>query len=402
MDRRSFLQKAGLTTAGTLFVPAFLRAVPAIGENERGFRKLIVIQLSGGNDGLNTIVPFRQDPYFQLRPRLALNENERIQLGEEFAIHQALQPLRKIYDAGEWAIINGVGYPDPNRSHFRSMDIWQSASDAHEFLSTGWLGRHMDGSDAPRESHQILEVDASLSLANRGEDFKALSLTNPQLLHAALHHGWLGDVVQEAKHHDHEHPHNLSYLYQTLVSTSDSAGYLQEKHKAIRPSRDFPLHEFGRRLKLISELIRAGVDTSVYYTSLGGFDTHVNQKGGHARLLEKYAKSVAALVENLKDSGDYENTLIFTFTEFGRRVKQNASNGTDHGTANNVHLMGGSLKKAGMINPVIDLGQLDNNDLIHTVDFRAVYAEILTKWFGSTTQALGNRSYPTFGLFPTV
>ena len=397
MNRRSFLTQAGLTTAGTLFVPAFLRAFPTVGENELGFRKLIVIQLAGGNDGLNTIIPVRQDPYFQLRPRLALKENERISLDPEFAIHKSLDTLRDLYDAGEWAIVNGVGYPDPNRSHFRSMDIWQSASASHEFLSTGWLGRFMD-QKANARGHQILEVDSSLSLANQGHRYKAISMTNPQLLHNALHHGWLGQVVDQARqevHHDH---HNLGYLYQTLVQTSESADYIREKHKGIRPVGRFPFNEFGQKLKLISELIRAGVDTSVYYTSLGGFDTHVNQKGGHARLLEKYATGVAALVGSLKAAGEFENTLIFTFSEFGRRVKQNASNGTDHGTANNVFLMSGKLKKAGLVNPLIDLSRLENDDLIHTTDFRSVYADILHGWFGADPKETLAHSFPKLGI----
>lgn len=399
MDRRNFLIKSGVTAAGSLFVPAFLKALPVLSEEAGGLKKLIVIQLSGGNDGLNTVIPFRQDPYFKLRPKLALNESERIRLTDDIAVNSALEPLQKYYDNGEWAIVNGVGYPDPNRSHFRSMDIWQSASDSQEFLSTGWLGRFMDQKGI-QAGHEILEIDGQLSLANRGAEFKAISMTNPNMLYQATHSGWMEEVVQIGQESGHHHHHNLGYLYQMLIDTRESADYLKEKYVSSEKFKDFPGNAFGNKLKMIAELINARVDTSVYYTSLGGFDTHVNQKPGHARLLKTWAEGIAALIESLKRSGEFENTLIFTFSEFGRRVSQNASNGTDHGTANNVHLMSGALKRAGSVNGLSDLSKLDQEDLIYQLDFRAVYSEILRGWFGVDDKLVLGRNFGAdLGLF---
>jgi uncharacterized protein (DUF1501 family) len=383
MNRRKFIQNTGLAMAGTIFVPSFLRALPS-NININNYKRLVVIQLSGGNDGLNTIVPIGQDPYFKLRPELYLKENEYIKINNEFAINKNLEPLRPNLDNGEWAIISDVGYPNPNRSHSRSMDIWQSASNSNEYLSTGWLGRYFDNSFS--SSSQVLEIDGSLSLANMGINNKAISFTKPLDLHKALHMGWIDNIANQSRTMLAED--NLGYLYQMLGNVHETSTYLKEKYDVRKEITDFTKGKLSAKLKVIAELMSARIDTKVFYTSMGGFDTHVNQKNTQSQLLKDYSTGVSEFIAALKKENLFDDTLILTFSEFGRRVKQNASRGTDHGTANPVFLMGGKLKKSGLINGPSNLSNLAKNDLIYREDFRSIYSEIIDKWLDSDSSKI--------------
>lgn len=390
MNRRAFIGRSVLASAA-IMLPDFLRKVHAGGlYPQEGSKVLVVVQLSGGNDGLNTIVPFRNDDYYSLRPGLALKKDEYFSFNDEIAFNNGLSGLRSLYENGELKVLNSVGYPNPDRSHFRAMDIWHTASDANEFLSTGWLGRFLDHScNGCALPHSVVELDDALSLALKGNSVNGLAVSNPERMRKAMS-GPLVDalVASPVKGAD-----ELSFIYKTLTEADQSVDYLYEQSKIYRARKSFPGTAFGRDLKLISELIASGSSTRVYYVSLSGFDTHINQKNRQLQLLKEYGEAMAVFREELKLSGRWKDTMVLTFSEFGRRVEQNASNGTDHGKANCLWMASGSLEKPGVFNQLPDLKKLDDGDLPFEVDFREVYASVLDKWLSTDADIVLGRKF---------
>jgi uncharacterized protein (DUF1501 family) len=305
-------------------------------------------------------------------------------LTDELGLHPAMTGLRSLYDEGLITVINGVGYPQPDRSHFRSMDIWHTASGSDQYLETGWLGRYLDASGAP--PHGVIEFGGSLSLANKGERMKAIALSDPRRFHAATREPYFAALAQEQ--HAQQHA-QLGYLYRTMAETYRSAGYIHGTLTPQATNAAWPKHELARQLRQVSSFIRSGMETSVYYTSTDGFDTHVNQAARHEKLLGAVSASLAAFMADMKEAGRVEEVLVMVFSEFGRRVKQNANNGTDHGTSSNVFLLGGGLRKPGMFNELPALTALDGNgDLPHSVDFRGIYAALMQDWIGIGTEGI--------------
>jgi uncharacterized protein (DUF1501 family) len=386
-SRRKFLKQSALATAGTMLLPGFLKSLEAKPHLFTEDQKiLVVIQLSGGNDGLNTIVPHNNDLYYSLRPQLAIPKSNVLQASDSLGFHPALAKLNDLYDKGYLGVINNVGYPNPDRSHFRSMDIWHTASDSNEYLNTGWIGRYLDASCKECQvAHQAVEIDDMLGLALKGENIKGMAVKNPKKLYQLLNNNYFQQIRKnEVKSTDP----SLNYLYKTLAETTSSADYIYDKSKIYQSHAAYPDNEFAGQLKTVAELINSGIETKVYYVSLSGFDTHVRQQPQHQRLLATYAESVHAFVNDLEKNNRFQDVLIMTFSEFGRRVSQNASGGTDHGTANNLFVMGKNLKKKGFINGTPDLSKLDEGDLIHDVDFRSVYATLLKKWLKTDSGAV--------------
>lgn len=379
----------------SIFVPSFLqsRAINPLGKGA-GRKKLVVIQWSGGNDGLNTIVPFGNDIYYQKRPTLAIGKKDVLPLTDELGLHPALTPLRKLYDQGLLSIINNVGYPNPDRSHFRSMDIWQTGSGSAEYWSTGWLGRYLDSACQGRPPYHALEVDDGLSLAMKGEHSTGFAMSNAQRLRQASSNQFLKKAAQNQVSNEE----NVAYLYKTLIDTQSSAQYLFEQSKVHQSTVTYPKSPLAKDLKQVAELMTADTETQVYYVNLGGFDTHVGQRAKQQRLLTEYAEAVGAFVKDLQQNRLLDETLILTFSEFGRRVQQNASGGTDHGTANNVFLIGGALKKAGFYNNGPDLLNLSNNDLVFEIDFREIYASILNKWLDADAAVVLQKRFSGIGV----
>jgi len=389
--RRDFLRTSALAST-LLLVPKFLHALdrgPGLAglRDATGARRLIVVQLSGGNDGLNTVIPYKNDLYYKARPTLGIKESEGIlTLDKDLGLHPALKGLKGLYDQGQLAVLNSVGYPNPDRSHFRSMDIWQTGSGADQIVSTGWLGRYLD-SNCPdcQRPYNALEVDDTLSLALKGNVRKGLALKNTDKLHQLNQNHLLAKVSKEVAptHYD-----QVDYLYKTLAETASSADYLYEKSKIYKSTVAYPNSDFGKNLKTTAELINSGVESRVYYLALSGFDTHVRQHEQQQRLFTDLGDGLAALADDLRQHDQWNNTLVLVFSEFGRRVGQNASNGTDHGTANTVFVAGGALQKKGVINDAPDLVNLDQGDLRHQIDFRSIYATILKDWLGADDTAI--------------
>jgi uncharacterized protein (DUF1501 family) len=361
---------------GTMLIPNFLKAFDLGYQRDFDGKILIVLQLSGGNDGLNTVIPFANDLYYEKRPRLAIPRDKVLKLTQEQGFNPAFLPMQKLYDQGVLSVLNSVGYPNPERSHFRSMDIWHTASDANEYWSSGWIGRILDSQCNPNCSpHKAIELDDSLGLALKGEKSNGLAMENPQKLYQLTQNKRL----KALKQYNQSEYENVNYLYKTLAETVSSSDYIYEKSKIQVSKTLYPNSKFAQKLKQIAQMIGSGIETQVYYASLSGFDTHVNQANQQERLLKEYSEAVLAFVEDLKKLNRFDNTTVLTFSEFGRRVSQNASNGTDHGTANNVFVMNGKLKKQGFYNVAPNLSDLDNGDLKFQIDFRSVYATLLEK-----------------------
>ncbi|HQY11833.1 MAG TPA: DUF1501 domain-containing protein [Ferruginibacter sp.] len=389
IKRKEFIQVGSLATA-SFMLPKFLKAFERPVMVPPGNKVVVVIQFSGGNDGLNTVIPVRNDIYYRERPRLGIVKEKALLLTDETGLNPALGSLKGLYDDGSLAIINSVGYPNPDRSHFRSMDIWQSASNSNEYVNTGWLGRYLDaqckGCDKPT---QAVEIDDVLSLALKGEENKGLAFKDPGRLYNISNGGFMKDVNSDHRHSEE----NVDYLYKTMSETLSSAEYIYRQSRVHPTSQTYPNSELGKDLKTIASLIFSDINTKVYYVSLGSFDTHVNQDNQQTRLFTELNEAVKAFTADLKKNNRFEDVLMMTFSEFGRRVSQNASNGTDHGTANNMFLISGGLKGKGVLNAMPDLADLNEGDLKHKVDFKDVYATVLNRWLGADDKLILGRQY---------
>ncbi|MGH2647008.1 MAG: DUF1501 domain-containing protein, partial [Ginsengibacter sp.] len=273
--RKEFLQIGSLATA-SLMLPKFLKAFEGKTIVPPGNKVLVVLQFSGGNDGLNTVIPIRNDIYYKSRPKLGIEKDKALMLTDEAGINPALPAFKELFDNGSLGIMNSVGYPNPDRSHFRSMDIWQSASDSDKYVYTGWLGRYLDAQcDGCGKPTQALEVDDVLSVALKGEINKGLAVKDPKRLYNTSHEKYFKEI--NATHQNGEEA-TADYLYKTLSETLSSADYIFQQSKMHPSSQIYPATETGKNLKTISSLIMSDINTKVYYLSLGSFDTHVNQE----------------------------------------------------------------------------------------------------------------------------
>ena len=391
IKRKDFLQIGSLATA-SFMVPKFLKAFEKGQLVPPGNKVLVILQLSGGNDGLNTVIPVQNDIYYKVRPRLGIEKSKALLLNDEVGLHPALTGLRDLYNDGSLGILNSVGYPNPDRSHFRSMDIWHSASKSDEYVNTGWIGRYLDaqcaGCDKPT---QALEIDDTLSLALKGEQVKGLAMRDPKRLYGTSQEKFFKEVV--ANHKDQAGEQPVDYLYKTMAETVASADYIFKQSKLHPSTAQYPGSGLGQSFKTIASLIFSDINTKVYYVSLGSFDTHVNQAGQQQRLFTEMNEAITAFVKDLKANNRFQDVMLMSFSEFGRRVAQNASGGTDHGTANNMFFVSGGLKQKGVLNALPDLNDLQEGDLKHQVDFKQVYATILKNWLQTDDKSILGKQF---------
>jgi uncharacterized protein (DUF1501 family) len=376
-------------------VPVFLaRSAAALDESagrpaEPG-RVLVVVQLDGGNDGLNTVVPYRNDEYRKRRPKLALAAGEVARIDDHVGLHPGLVPFAKLLEQERLAIVQSVGYPNPNRSHFESMAVWHTARTDGDKLAPGWLARALDQRNGPGGDAAGLHIDEVFPLPGalaggrqvvpsvaRLEQFRR-RLGMPAGA-AALDQGVALDRLAQQQRGA---PGSLLQFVErsSLITYASSARleHLQQGHPPARAG--YPeYYGLSRRLQLIARLIQAGLTTSIYYTHLNGFDTHSGQLPRHAGLLRELGESLRAFLEDLEKSGQSERVLVLAVSEFGRRLDENGSGGTDHGTAAPVFLLGRPVR-AGLHGPYPDLSRLADGDPVHAVDFRRVYATLLDRW----------------------
>lgn len=393
IKRRQFLQAGSLATA-SFMVPKFLKAFEGQALVPPGNKVVVVLQLSGGNDGLNTVIPVRNDIYYRSRPRIGIQRSAALSLTDEAGLHPALTAFKEAYDEGSLSVLNNVGYPNPDRSHFRSMDIWHTGSQSNEYWHTGWLGRYLDAQcNGCGKPTQALEVDDVLSLALKGDGAKGLAFKDPKRLYGTANERFFKEV---SKQYNGGHSHDdqpVDYLYKTMAETLSSADYIYKQSRLHPTGADYPKTGLGNSLKTIASLIYSEINTKVYYLSLGSFDTHTGQEGQQQRLFKEMNDAVASFIADLKKNNRFKDVLLFTFSEFGRRVAQNASGGTDHGTANNMFFLSGGLKQKGILNALPDLSDLEEGDLKYKVDFKNVYATVLNHWLQADDQKILGRQY---------
>ena len=410
-SRRDFLTASGLFAAGASFMlgSSSLKAfapnqmLKALGALESD-KTLVIVRLKGGNDGLNTIIPRGNNFYYNIRPNIAIQENELTPLSDEYGINAAMNSLMSLWNDGNMAVLQSVGYPDQDFSHFRSSDIWASASDAEEYVTTGWIGRHLDQeypaySIAPPNAPAGLQIGVRTSSIFKGADTSmALAISNPTEFYRIAQTGQLYDTSllpnncygQEATFM--RDVANNSFRYSEAIKTAFDAS---------TTDADYPQEgQLAEQMQIVARLIKGRLGTKVYLVDIGGFDTHAEQRvdDWHEYLLMDIADSVSAFIQDLKGETDaWENTLIMTISEFGRTFHENGSLGTDHGTAAPQFIFGANIS-GGLKG---EHSRLDNipeyGDMEYSTDFRAMYYSVLKDWFCMDSQvvdAIMGRNFP--------
>lgn len=372
-------------------------------------RVLVVVQLSGGNDGLNTVVPFGERVYHIARPQLGINEGDALTLDNRgidgIGLNPALAPLKAMIDAGQAGVINGVGYPNPNRSHFKAMDIWHSAqTDEARQRGRGWIGKAMDtaypldtnGNLPEAASMGCISIGNDAPMATQGAHVQPVSFQAPEVFRWTGRdvHGVLSDnydkLHQDAPPASDSANDAASFVFRTACDAQVASDRVRTAVAGQTQTR-FPNNPLSRQLEMVSKMIRAELPTRVYYVTLGGFDTHAQQNFRHNQLLTQFSQAMKAFYDELAKTGHDGRVVSVAFSEFGRRLRQNASGGTDHGVAGPAFVFGPSINP-GMHGRYPSLTQLDQGDLIHTTDFRSVYADLLDNWMHiDATAALGGR-----------
>ena len=405
--RRQFL-RSGLAMVSTVSsVPMFLSrsssvlaqsagplpSNPGVPEN----RVLVVVQLSGGNDGLNTLIPFGFDQYYKRRSSLAVKEKDLIKLDNDqgVGLHPSLRPIQEMVGDGLAGIVQGVGYPNPIRSHFASMDVWHTG-DTLSHKGEGWVGKAMDTLHESQDtSLACVSLGKEAPLATHGKLVKPVTFDRPELfrwsgrdLHPSMSEAY-DELTQVPVVQDASDP--TGFILRTAMDAQVASDRVR---KAVNqsPITSFPRNGLAQQLKMVAAMVRAELPTRVYYVAMGGFDTHANQLGQHARLLSEFSEAVAAFYTELKATGHQDRVTTVAFSEFGRRVKQNASGGTDHGTAGPMFLFGRHITP-GLIGEHPSLTDLDNGDLKFTADFRSVYASLLDNWMKIDAATVLGKAY---------
>lgn len=388
IDRRQFLQNSALISLAP-WVPAFLPGSLRAEDAKKEDRILVVIQLDGGNDGLNTVVPFADENYAKARRELRFLEKDVRKLNDSIGLHRGMKDAAELFHEGQLAIIQGVGYPNPNRSHFESMAIWHSANlDSHQHDNDGWLGRAADAILRPDKSvaDSIYIGHDEIPSALRGRRANCVSLEKESDLNLFTPQaGSKTDVATD----------DLAAFVTRIQNQSFKAARQYDQSEQQRESATYPTTGLGRNLQLISRLIKMDGGTRVFYVSQGSYDTHAAQADQHRQLLTELSIGIRAFLKDLKSSKLSDRVVVLAFSEFGRRVQENSSSGTDHGAAGPVFVAGESVR-GGLIGDHPSLNDLDAGDLKMSVDFRSVYATLLNNWLQiDATPVLG-------GEFPTM
>ncbi len=404
--RREFLGRGLTLAAAAATVPSFLSDTAFALDNrtagEAPPRKntdqpiLVVVQLAGGNDGLNTVVPYADDAYHRARPTLAVKADQVLKLTDRVGLHPNLKPLKALYDAGGLAIVQGVGYPNPNRSHFRSMEIWETAADSDKVERYGWIGRYFDHqcAGAPDAALAGLRVGRSMPQAFTNGSSIGVSLQRPEQYrwHPSDRDAARQVAVFQRLATGSPGGQTLDFLQRTALNANLSSAEILELAKAYRSRVAYPDSSFAASLKTVAQMIAGGLGTRVYYVTLGGFDTHAQQEREHPGLLDDLGASLSAFLADLKEQGNLDRVVAMAFSEFGRRVQENGSGGTDHGAAGLMLLAGGPVK-AGLHGTCPSLTELDRGDLKFGIDFRSVYATVLDGWLKAPAEAILGRKF---------
>jgi uncharacterized protein (DUF1501 family) len=430
--RREFMRTAVLGGALSWTVPAFLANTFSALEADAADRAtqivtgkdstiLVVLQMAGGNDGLNTVVPYSNDDYHRSRPRIGLQAKDILKINDSIGQHPGLAGFKALYDAGHLSIIQGVGYPNPNRSHFRSTEIWQTAADSDKNEHYGWIGRYFDNACPGADPTVGVNVGNQMPQAFAAKHPMGVSLQNPQNYRFVSNErpnpgenmssteesyrklngmdeqpmvsaednsgGSIGAISGSVKRSGSA----IDFLERTALDAQISSDKIRDIAGRVENKAVYPNSQLANSLKLVAKLIGGGLPTRIFYASQGGYDTHTNQVGTQQRLLQDFGDSMKAFYEDMKAQGNSSRVLVMTFSEFGRRVSENANGGTDHGAAAPMFILGDKVK-AGLLGKYPGLAPADlyQGDIKYNVDFRSVYAGVLERW-------LKTKSVPVLG-----
>jgi uncharacterized protein (DUF1501 family) len=427
--RREFLRRTVLGSSLAWTVPAFLantfsalQAEAADSAIQKPTGKdatiLVVLQMAGGNDGINTVVPYANDFYHKARPRIGHKPEDVLKINGDIGLHGAMKGFKELYDAGQLSIIQGVGYPNPNRSHFRSTEIWQTASDADKIEKYGWLGRYFDNACAGADPVVGVTIGNQLPESFFAAKPTGICFSNPQNYRfmangAAMEESYrkLNELEMSSPLPDDNSGGSIAslpagmpmtggravdFITRTALDAQQSSDEIRGIAARVQNQAGYPPSQLGGSLKLVARLIGGGLPTRIYYVSQGGYDTHTNQLASQQRLLGDLAECVKAFTDDLKAQGNLPRVLVMTFSEFGRRVAENANGGTDHGAAAPVFVIGNKVN-AGLLGryPSLAPADLFEGDIRYNVDFRNVYAAVLENWLKTkSAPILGRRFAP--------
>jgi uncharacterized protein (DUF1501 family) len=425
--RREFLRTTVLGSALSWTVPAFLantfaalHADAADSATQIATGKdstiLVVLQMAGGNDGINTVVPYANDFYHRARPKIGLTADKVLKLNGDIGFHGAMTGFKNLYDAGNLAVVQGVGYPNPNRSHFRSTEIWQTASDADKIEKYGWLGRYFDNCCSGADPTVGVTIGSQLPEAFFAKSPKGVCFTNPQNYRFMANGSATEESYKKLNDLDMSSPSPddnsggtigslaagmpmqggkaVDFIERTALDAQVSSEAVRQAAARAQNQAAYPNSQLANSLKLVARLIGGGLPTRIYYVSQGGYDTHTNQTGTQQRLLGDLGDSVKSFVDDLKAQGNLPRVLVMTFSEFGRRVSENASGGTDHGAAAPMFIVGNKVK-AGLLGQYPSLAPQDlfEGDIKYNVDFRNVYASVLENWLKTKSVPILGRQF---------
>jgi uncharacterized protein (DUF1501 family) len=391
---------------------------------------LVLIQLAGGNDGLNAVVPYTNDFYYQARPTIGIPANQVLTLNDTLGLNPAMVGFKSLFDAGHLSIVNGVGYPNPNRSHFRATEIWQTASDEDKYLTDGWIGRYFDNACQGCDPTVGISIGPRMPQSFASHTPTGIALENPES------YRFMGVTPNddETLAYRSMYTHNPDDLFGSSDSASANSGasvsmvsgtvtlqngqsaldFLERTSMDARVSSDkilaiagktansakYPRTGLANNLQLVARLIAGGLPTRVFYVSQGGYDTHTSQRGGQDARLKELGDAVKAFTDDLTAMNEFDRVMIMTFSEFGRRVQENGSKGTDHGAAAPMFLIGSNMK-AGLLGaePSLAPADLQDGDIKFNTDFRSVYASILQGWLQTNSMPILGGQFPTMQLF---
>lgn len=404
LSRRDIVKGGGMIAVG-LVAPRWLSTIAhadvlrqAAGGKSTGDTVLVVCQLSGGNDGLNTVVPWANKRYYELRPTIGIPEAQVLKINNDLGFHPGLTGLAELFQQKKVAVIQNVGYPQPNRSHFKSMDIWQSASPDSK-LKYGWIGRHFDTESTTGPLNPVvalgLSTDKPLALSGRVASIPCFaSLVDVQSM--------VGDpdaekMLRQIQGMDAKEGTDTRVVQQANKTALDAMALLSKQLKDYAPKQTYGNDAFGVGFKQIAQLIATSPQTRVVYFSAGGFDTHARQADQHKTLLTNFGNAISAFQKEMEACGKADKVVVLVFSEFGRRSFENASGGTDHGAAAPMFLVG-SRVKGGVYGPLPDLADLQDGDLKFKIDFRQVYATTLDKWMGGDSAVVLGQKFDTLDM----
>jgi len=437
--RREFLRTTVLGSALSWTLPAFLANTLSALQSEaadsatqittgKDSTILVVLQMAGGNDGLNTVVPYSNDFYHRARPKIGLSADKIIKVDGDIGFHGALTGFKNLYDAGNLAVVQGVGYPNPNRSHFRSTEIWQTASDSEKIEKYGWLGRYFDNACSGADPTVGVTIGSQLPEAFFAKTPKGICFNNPQN-YRFMASGATEESYKKLNELEMSSPlpdggptmapeensggsiamlpagmpmtggRAVDFISRTALDAQLSSEKVRDVAARVQNQAVYPGSVLGNSLKLVAKLIGGGLPTRVYYVSQGGYDTHTNQLGTQQRLLQDLGDSTKAFVDDLKAQGNMQRVLVMTFSEFGRRVNENANGGTDHGAAAPIFVVGNKVK-AGLLGRYPSLAPQDlyQGDIKYNVDFRNVYASVLENWLKTKSAPILGKQFEPLAL----